>query len=681
MFCGNCGNSREEKEKFCSECGKPFQKSIIFNPSIEKEVKNDFAKPNIPTRKPKKFKFLVAAFSIVVVLLLSSLLVYMFIERPVKNGKRTLMIYMVGSDLESKNGLASADIHELIGNDIDYDKVNILLYTGGSKKWHIDTIPTNKHAIFKVEKDGINKIDEFEGNNDMTKPDNLTVFLNYGYRNYKAEKYSLILWNHGIGIFGYGVDEISKKNMTLNQLSRALRQSKFGTRNKLEFIGFDACIMSGVEIANIVKDYADYLISSQENEPGFGWDYTFITKMKIDTPTSEMSKHIIDGYFNYNKKYGFRGNTLSLIDLSKIDGVKESINTLFSKVDSNLKTDYAQISRNRSNAKDFGVGTEEGEYYDLVDIKNLIKNFPEKYKNEVEKLNKAIDGAVIYQQTDLNHANGLSIYFPYKANNEIHESNLFTYKLVNYSKEYNRFVNNFSDIRYGDRKSNWRTFQKPIYKDDDTIAIDVESEVIENYSNLGYLIFEKTDEKYYTPIYKGSDVRVDGNTISTKIENKALKVTNSKSSMYLTAFETSMGTDYTKYKIPVMLQKVNEDFSIEVVSGFLEYIIDDNNPEGYISTVVPLPINNIPSKTNLDYKEYDYINFINYKYNVKDENNNYLEQWEASKEVVMFEVNAKEDFKLGFSKFDPNKDYTAVFRIKDSQGNVTNSEFVDIKGM
>ena len=51
----------------------------------------------------------------------------------------TLMIYMCGSDLESKYGTASVDINEILSADIS-ENVNILIQTGGCIDWTYEQI-------------------------------------------------------------------------------------------------------------------------------------------------------------------------------------------------------------------------------------------------------------------------------------------------------------------------------------------------------------------------------------------------------------------------------------------------------------------------------------------------------------------------------------------------------------
>ena len=110
----------------------------------------------------------------------------------------------------------------------------------------------------------------------MTDSSTLKEFLSYGYDNYKSDLYDLILWDHGGGpVFGYGSDQNdeSETPMTINQLTTAINGSTLGKATNLEFIGFDACLMSNVETAYSLKDYAEYLLASEELQPGFGCNY------------------------------------------------------------------------------------------------------------------------------------------------------------------------------------------------------------------------------------------------------------------------------------------------------------------------------------------------------------------------------------------------------------------------
>ena len=71
---------------------------------------------------------------------------------------QTIMIYMVGSDLESEYGNASLDLQEMQEAMPDVDNNNINVYTGGASQWQTPEIDADENAIFKLESNGFTKI-------------------------------------------------------------------------------------------------------------------------------------------------------------------------------------------------------------------------------------------------------------------------------------------------------------------------------------------------------------------------------------------------------------------------------------------------------------------------------------------------------------------------------------------
>ncbi|MEI6102293.1 MAG: clostripain-related cysteine peptidase, partial [Eubacteriales bacterium] len=186
----------------------------------------------------------------------------------------TLMVYMCGSDLESENGLASADIAEMAQSGYDPNNMNIVLFTGGSTKWQTEGIPADTDSIWQLTADGLTSLED-AGKISMGDPATLTSFINYAYEKFPAQQYGLILWDHGAGsVQGYGSDDLFEgDSLTLDELGQSLAASKAATE-KFSFIGFDACLMATIETAWTLDKYADYLVASEELEPGSGWDYT-----------------------------------------------------------------------------------------------------------------------------------------------------------------------------------------------------------------------------------------------------------------------------------------------------------------------------------------------------------------------------------------------------------------------
>ena len=161
----------------------------------------------------------------------------------------TVMIYMVGSDLEAKTGAGTEDLTEIAGSGVDLSKTNVLVYAGGSPKWHNDLADPEKHTVLLLKEEGFQQITQLQAYS-MGESQCLSNFLKYGYSNYPAQQYMLILWNHGNGpVMGYGKDMLfGNDSLTLSEMRQALEDSPFGEGNKLAWVGFDACLMASAEL-------------------------------------------------------------------------------------------------------------------------------------------------------------------------------------------------------------------------------------------------------------------------------------------------------------------------------------------------------------------------------------------------------------------------------------------------
>lgn len=67
-------------------------------------------------------------------------------------GKKTIFIYMCGSNLETKQGLAGKNIDEILTANFG-NNINIVIQTGGAKTWRSHDIDSNAIQRYEV-KDG-----------------------------------------------------------------------------------------------------------------------------------------------------------------------------------------------------------------------------------------------------------------------------------------------------------------------------------------------------------------------------------------------------------------------------------------------------------------------------------------------------------------------------------------------
>ena len=209
----------------------------------------------------------------------------------------------------------------------------------------------------------------------MTEPDVLSGYIKWCVKNYPASRYELILWDHGGGsVSGYGYDEkfASSGSMSLSGLDEALKDAGV----KFDFIGFDACLMATAETALTMARYADYLIASEETEPGVGWYYTgWLTAFgkNPSLPTVELGRQIVDSFVDTCADQ-CRGQltTLSVVDLAELEAVLPGALADFSQSTAKLLRDkeYQTVSNARSGAREFAQSSR----IDQVDLVHLAKN-------------------------------------------------------------------------------------------------------------------------------------------------------------------------------------------------------------------------------------------------------------------------------------------------------------------
>ncbi len=353
-----------------------------------------------------------------------------------------VLIYMVGSNLESENGLGTTDLHEIgeaIKNSGNPDaEVKVIVETGGCSQWSTDfDIDPEKLQRFEVGADELILKDEVESKN-MANPNTLADFMAYGTKAYPADRYDLILWDHGGGsVMGFASDELySGSMMRLNKLQKAFEAVDV----HFDFIGFDACLMGTVETAYMLAPYADYLIASEEMEPGDGWFYTNWIDLLYNDPkisVEELGKQIIDDFAASNETSG-ELYTLSLIDLKKISPVYDALMEFAgSSSDALQNKQYKTISKARSDARDFGNGN-----YEQVDIIDFAT------KSDVagnEKLDQAVSDSVVYFKTNMKNANGLAMYYPCSYLDE-YDRMVGVFKALDFDQSYTDSLSGFCTV-------------------------------------------------------------------------------------------------------------------------------------------------------------------------------------------------------------------------------------------
>lgn len=426
----------------------------------------------------------------------------------------TVMVYIVGSNLESRYGAATNDIAEMRQAGLDYEKNNLLVYTGGSKRW-VSDIPSTSNNVLDLSKDRTEGtlanneeriVASTEKSADMGISQTLSEFINYCTTYYPAEHYGLVLWDHGGGpLWGYGSDELFKNDsLLLEELRSAMdatvfgqgqagQQGQSGQAPRLDWVGFDACLMGGLENAKLWKDYAGYLVGSEELEPGRGWDYTFLNILNETSDAKEVVSGIVDAYGRYyeeNRSQFFNPDvTLSALDLAKTDEVVEAADDLFAAMSADIeKGRYALLNRARSRAKAFGLSASDSraEAYDLVDLRDFAAKMQDMFPEESSKLAEAVDGMVVRSATNVEGAGGVSIYMP-GDNRELYEVAQELYPDdEQLSGEYEEFVSAYTDAWFAGSDTDW-TLAAP-QKENGEWTLQLTPEQAQNASEFSYTV-------------------------------------------------------------------------------------------------------------------------------------------------------------------------------------------------
>jgi hypothetical protein len=390
----------------------------------------------------------------------------------------TIIIYMAAdNDLRS---FASRNIKQIaaIGSN---KNVNVVV--------HLDIRINNNFKVtrrYYIEKNKVNHVNAHDPKTQqMDSGDEQTLIscCEWAIKDYPADNYALFFWDHGTGcldpergrvinpsyFFEYNPDtrlydldrsigfleainsdergicwdDSTGHYLTNQKLDRALNYitTNFLGGKKINVIGFDACLMAMLEIANITKKYADFMVSSQEVELGTGWDYAQVLTPFVTgslTPAA-FANHIVSVYqTTYNQVTN--DYTLSAMDLSKVTALEQNVDEVahilldcLKYQNSNSVKNALKASRNKLLCTCFDEPTYTDlahfyenleanlQHFDLKQNKELVGALKKKIAEGRKLITACVMSSVVGQ--NLKRARGISIYFPERA---MHSSYLKT---------------------------------------------------------------------------------------------------------------------------------------------------------------------------------------------------------------------------------------------------------------
>lgn len=300
----------------------------------------------------------------------------------------TIMVYMAGDNNLSAAGDSDLAEMRLVGST---DQVQIVV--------EFDNAGDDGTRRIHISKEGVGEHIETLGETDSGSPEVLSDFISWAAQNYPANRYALILWNHGNGWAptevdriarsvaspGYSEREISERSasplgrvlfrpslesifslaspseraicsddgsghsLDTIELGRVIALGVETIGQKFDLLGMDACLMSNIEVAYQLRDHVRYIVASEENEPADGWPYDQVLgriTANPDMDTSEFAQSIVSDYIDWYQNKGHAGDiTQAAIDLSKLDTLTGPLSDFADQLTVNMRDSSADMWR------------------------------------------------------------------------------------------------------------------------------------------------------------------------------------------------------------------------------------------------------------------------------------------------------------------------------------------------
>ena len=678
----------------CRICNKDIPDDSIYCPHCHANVD---VLENQSNKETNPLKFIIIILLLIVIILVLIIIInkntipaVLHIEEEssdTPSGTRTIMIYMAGSNLESNTGLASQDLAGLDSNTFDLENNHLLVYTGGSIRWHNTYVSNKENAIYELKKDfGLVKIETLSRYN-MGDPDTLTEFLNYGYNKYETDSYNLIIWNHGGAINGAVYDELTGDHLDLQEFAIALNNSPFNANNKLDTVLFRTCLNGTYEMANIFKDYANYLIASEEATQGISKTSTlgFLNTITSEDTSITYGTKFIDAYANtlskftaYQEDNKVLDPMYSIFDLSYVDQINKAFDEYILSI--NFKDNYGDIVRLRNKLFQFGYVYYDDAMYDTIDMYTLIEKLSPFSSTSPNELLKLLDSAIVYNWTSIPESKGIAIYFPYNGSQKEQVKNLNAYSKLEYAKVYLKFIQEFRNKLVSKDSTSYRLDglnHNEIKYDSNTrtMSLSLTSDQVKDYLNSKYILIKKnSNNSRYELVYTSDNITEPTST------NKTLKATIQANTIALDYYSngsiktTNMPIEEKKYdNLSILSSKINLTALFantnHIYPAIINYDLQSNKP--VIGTVYYKDSTSTASSQLIELDAYDSMSITMNEYNV---NNNKLIQ-DSTETKKTINLSKKYEF-----KYTPiNDNYYGLFIVTDIYGHEYYTNPIQIK--
>ena len=277
-------------------------------------------------------------------------------------------------------------------------------------------------------------LESLSEDNNMDDPAVLKDFIKWGMAKYPADRYGLVLWNHGGQFVGYGGDtqDASLKHgqgLTTQQIRSTLTEALTGTGvNKFEFIGFDTCLMGGAEVLGDFSTLCDVFFACPELDYGDGWDYGATLnylKANSEVDITEFARAEV-GFWNahHGDSMDQTHKVHAAYDMAKYDAFAQSFKSFSEQLKLYGQAGGEEVPKLRAEATHYSVSKSSEaksstHFIDLGDFAGRVAKAPVNADLKLASLNlvQAIDDMVLAKATGSlrTHVSALSIAYPHNT--------------------------------------------------------------------------------------------------------------------------------------------------------------------------------------------------------------------------------------------------------------------------
>lgn len=562
-----------------------------------------------------------------------------------------ILVYMNGSNLESDKSQATKAINEMI--KVTGDKKFpgcFIVETGGTKNWHLDELQKTKNQRFLIADGTIKQMYKLPSRS-IGNSENFKDFLIFGMQQ-PANHYMLIFWNHGEGsLKGFGNDELySNDTLTLDEIRQGFENANI--TKKFDLIGFDTCLMSTIEIANLLSKYGTYMLASQETEKQGGWNYEMFSKLTdVNMRTEKLAKSIMDEYVQGETQY-----SITLWRLEKVGDLVKSLETALNRWGNRYNILATKTLSLRKDMLDFGGNLSQKnliyiypEMVDLDEVMSVLAGGNNKYLDYYLQVKKT---TVVYHLNKgySKEASGINLFLPYGSN--FTEEDLGIYKTTGFSDKYISFIEQYYCAL--NTKNKFEIDNAPVSDDSETISLKTNTDNINDayialfksignrrYTSLGYM-------KYNTTISNGK-IKAEEPKQWIYALNQAIYVEQIGENTFITPMLLKRNNNETM--INIEFTQKNNSFMINKISELDEHFTVSRNLERIQKGDILTPIYSVYKFNDINKKFVsDLIKPISYQKGV-------------TKNVILDNI-------IGFKIQNLNTDdYQLRFILKDKQGN------------